>query len=126
MDLLTKCVLTRSPSYGSVASYGQGRGRMWLDDVQCFGNESDISDCAFNQNTWGSTDCSHSEDVSVDCRPYRIRLAGTYGSTGKGRVELTYTDSQGISHTGTICDNYFDYNEARVICRMMGYNVTYL
>ncbi len=42
-----------------------GSGTIWLDQVSCRGTERDIADCP--HSSWGSHDCSHSEDVSVRC-----------------------------------------------------------
>ena len=41
-------------------------GRIWLDDVQCNGNEESIFDCT--HNGWGNvTDCTHHDDVGLAC-----------------------------------------------------------
>ena len=42
-----------------------GRGKIWLDEVRCFGHEKYISSCS--HNTWGRHDCGHSEDAGVEC-----------------------------------------------------------
>ena len=47
------------------AVYGEGSGEIWLDDVSCVGTESTIRNCS--HGGWGSHDCSHNEDASVNC-----------------------------------------------------------
>lgn len=47
------------------AVYGQGSGRIWLDDVDCVGTETKIQDC--NHRGWGSHNCDHSKDASIKC-----------------------------------------------------------
>ena len=47
------------------AHYGQGSGEIWLDNVDCVGNELRIENCS--HNGWGNGNCDHSEDASVQC-----------------------------------------------------------
>jgi len=47
------------------AHFGEGSGKIWLDDVQCVGNERSIEDCQHGE--WGIPNCKHSEDASVIC-----------------------------------------------------------
>ena len=49
----------------SRAHFGQGTGRIWLDNVNCNGSEPNIDSCS--HNAWGSHDCFHIEDVGVMC-----------------------------------------------------------
>ena len=51
-------------AYGS-ATFGEGVDPIWLDDVICDGVEASLSAC-FSAG-WGNNNCSHAEDVGVDC-----------------------------------------------------------
>jgi len=42
-----------------------GKGKIWLDEVKCVGNETTLMDC--NRNRVGRHNCRHSEDVGVSC-----------------------------------------------------------
>ena len=49
------------------AFYGQGTGRIWLDNLNCVGTEWTIGNCS--HRGWGSYYyyCSHGHDASVKC-----------------------------------------------------------
>ena len=51
----------------SHAYYGQGTGHIFMDDVDCDGNETSIMDCPYR--SWGRTIFSHTQDAGVDCFP---------------------------------------------------------
>ncbi|XP_052266898.1 uncharacterized protein LOC127868846 isoform X3 [Dreissena polymorpha] len=105
--------------YTNVSKFGQGSGTLIVEDLHCNGTESDIDECAsypWKANSAHTPCNSHSLDVGVNCRPVTpMRLVG--GTNYSGRVEIEY---EGV--WGTICDRGFDINDAKVICRMKGFN----
>ncbi|XP_041372563.1 deleted in malignant brain tumors 1 protein-like [Gigantopelta aegis] len=106
------------PSYGARAyhgaRFGRSTGSIWLDEVTCIGDEHRLDQCS--SIPWGKHDCSHSEDVSVQC-PLPIRLVNGSGIRTQGRVEIEINGTW-----GTVCDDQFDYKDAGVICVMMGFS----
>eukprot|EP00057_Strongylocentrotus_purpuratus_P021568 XP_011676042.1 PREDICTED: deleted in malignant brain tumors 1 protein-like [Strongylocentrotus purpuratus] len=102
------------------ARFGQGSGRIILDDVGCEGTEVNVADCAHLGIRVHK--CGHDEDAGATCyngahpNPFGIRLVGG-SSSAKGRVEVLYDGSW-----GTICDSGWDLRDARVVCRMLGFD----
>ena len=70
-DLRDAIVVCRQLGYSSAltakgkASFGTGTGQIWLDNVECLGNERSIDMCP--RKKWGDNDCGHHEDASVVC-----------------------------------------------------------
>ncbi|XP_069738808.1 scavenger receptor cysteine-rich domain-containing protein DMBT1-like [Phaenicophaeus curvirostris] len=104
-------------SYGR-AHFGQGSGPIWLDNVQCRGNEDALAHCP--ARPWGVTNCDHGEDVGVVCAgpttasPRVLRLRDGPDRCS-GRVEIFHHHQW-----GTVCDEGWDLAEAAVVCRSLG------
>lgn len=55
----------RNPHVIYAPHFSYGSGSIFLKNIECAGNESDIEECS--HSAWGVTDCKHSEDVGIDC-----------------------------------------------------------
>ncbi|KAI4492325.1 hypothetical protein M0802_009835 [Mischocyttarus mexicanus] len=67
----TARVICRSLGYNGIAKpkkngfFGPGQGPIWLDEVSCHGNETQLYHCLHNY--WGQNNCDHNEDAGVIC-----------------------------------------------------------
>uniref|UniRef100_A0A3B3DTT3 SRCR domain-containing protein n=1 Tax=Oryzias melastigma TaxID=30732 RepID=A0A3B3DTT3_ORYME len=70
-DLNDAKVVCRQLSCGTAlkatesAQFGQGSGKIWLDDVACSGTESSLTKC--DHGGYGTHNCNHGEDAGVIC-----------------------------------------------------------
>ena len=94
--------------------FTNGTGQIWLSGVQCDGNETRLTDCTIP--AFGTPNCTHAEDVGVRCTCIQgaIRLQG--GTATSGRVEICNNNVW-----GTVCDDLWGTQDAKVVCRQLGY-----
>ncbi|CAM5081595.1 unnamed protein product [Eretmochelys imbricata] len=93
------------------AHYGEGSGQIWLDDVNCSGNESDLWACP--SRGWGQHNCRHKEDAGVLCSEFTdLRLVSD--SDCAGRLEVFYNGTW-----GSVCSNQMSGVTPAIVCKQL-------
>ncbi|XP_009081607.1 PREDICTED: deleted in malignant brain tumors 1 protein-like, partial [Acanthisitta chloris] len=123
-DLRDAQVVCRQVSCGRAlsapggAQFGRGEGIIWLDEVNCTGEETHLATCP--ARPWGVNDCYHGEDAGVVCEgalspePHYLRLAnGSHRCAG--RVELLH-----LQRWGGVCAQGWSHEASQVLCRQLG------
>ncbi|KAK1784486.1 hypothetical protein P4O66_006622, partial [Electrophorus voltai] len=89
------------------AWFGPGTGPIWLNEVQCDGNETSMWNCRYQ--LCGQDECGHQEDVGVVCSEFKeMRL-----SEGcKGNLEVLYNGTW-----GNVCVNGMSEETLSLVCR---------
>ncbi|KFV92774.1 Deleted in malignant brain tumors 1 protein, partial [Eurypyga helias] len=70
-DLQEAVVVCRQLGCGTAVAaprkskYGEGKGQIWLSDMNCTGTEASLTEC--EAKPWGDNICNHVEDASVEC-----------------------------------------------------------
>ncbi|XP_059582219.1 antigen WC1.1-like [Alligator mississippiensis] len=97
------------------AHYGEGSGQIWLDDVKCAGNESELWACP--SRSWGQHNCQHKEDAGVLCSEFmNLRLVN--GGDCAGRLEVFYNGTW-----ESVCSNRMTDITIEIICKQLSCGV---
>lgn len=76
---LSLCLFLFSQLYKAPSNYNSAHDKIWLDDVRCYGYESDIANC--QSGGWGVNNCGHEEDVWIGCGNCLFKITKKYSQT---------------------------------------------
>ncbi|XP_049340015.1 deleted in malignant brain tumors 1 protein isoform X9 [Astyanax mexicanus] len=131
-----QCGVALSAPVPVPARFESGTGPIWLNEVECEGNEASLWNCRYQ--LCGEDECGHKDDVGVVCsengntldltnwlcdsspheRPCSkhipLRLRGGVGSCS-GWLQVYHNKTW-----GSVCGDLWDIRDAQVICRQLG------
>ncbi|XP_065327796.1 T-cell differentiation antigen CD6-like [Pelmatolapia mariae] len=98
---------------GQAGLFPPGKGPIYLDDLNCTGNEENLWSCPATQEE--DQDCGHKEDAGVVCSEMRaLRLTGGLDRCS-GKLEVHRNGSW-----WTVCNNCWNQHLASMVCSMLG------
>ncbi|KAJ1062627.1 hypothetical protein K5549_020252, partial [Capra hircus] len=97
------------------AHFGAGSGPIWLDDLNCTGNESHVWNCP--SRGWGRHDCRHKEDAGVICSEPFLTVSTMVSEDQQcaGWLEVFYNGTW-----GSVCHSPMEDITMSMICRQLG------
>ncbi|XP_039877044.1 T-cell differentiation antigen CD6-like [Simochromis diagramma] len=98
---------------GQAGLFPPGKGPIYLDDLNCTGNEENLWSCPATREE--DQDCGHKEDAGVVCSEMRgLRLTGGMDRCS-GKLEVHRNGSWWI-----VCNNCWNEMMASIVCSMLG------
>ncbi|KAI4529046.1 hypothetical protein MG293_020898 [Ovis ammon polii] len=95
------------------AHFGAGSGPIWLDELNCTGNESHVWRCP--SRGWGRHDCRHKEDAGVICSEFLALRMVSEDQQCAGWLEVFYNGTW-----DSVYRNPMEDITVSVICRQLG------
>ncbi|XP_039630680.1 deleted in malignant brain tumors 1 protein-like isoform X2 [Polypterus senegalus] len=96
------------------ARFGQNPGQVWINHLECDGDEPSVAFC--KSNGLGVDNHERREDFAVICSDSERHIRLVKGSDKcSGSLELNYTNQW-----EAICHEYWTMTEANVVCRELG------
>ncbi|XP_064604274.1 scavenger receptor cysteine-rich domain superfamily protein-like isoform X1 [Liolophura sinensis] len=93
--------------------FASANGPVFYAIMGCQGNESNLMFCPLGANPG----CPHRMDAAVECNVETPCMRLVNGPTAlSGRLEVMLDETW-----GSVCDDSWDNNDARVVCRQLGY-----
>ncbi|XP_077872014.1 antigen WC1.1-like [Ictidomys tridecemlineatus] len=95
------------------AHFGEGSGPIWLDELNCTGEEAHMWQCP--SQGWGKHNCSHKKDAGVICSEFLALRLVSKDQECAGWLEVFYNNTW-----GSVCHSPMEAVTLSVICRQLG------
>uniref|UniRef100_A0A8D2AKV7 SRCR domain-containing protein n=1 Tax=Sciurus vulgaris TaxID=55149 RepID=A0A8D2AKV7_SCIVU len=95
------------------AHFGEGSGPIWLDELNCTGEEAHVWQCP--SQGWGQHNCRHKEDAGVICSEFLALRMVSEDQECAGWLEVFYNNTW-----GSVCHSPMEAVTLSVICRHLG------